>query len=347
MTRLDTSYVASLRLLRDRPRWFGTALGIAAAVAYPLIADGSWIRFGTIVGITVIAVSGLQILTGLVGLISVGQSAFMGIGAYMSAVAASTWALPFPIPLVAGAVGAAVIGLLVGLPAARLSGFYLALTTLALQYVFTFTAPRLPESWLGGSQGLGLAPPTIAGHSITSSAEFYYLVLPFALAAVTITACLRFSRAGRAWVAIRDGEIAARVTGINVTALKIKAFGLAAALAGVAGGLLAYENGIAFYEQFTLIDSIWYLAMLIVGGGGVLGVVIGVAAVQFISEAMVVWSGDLQRLLPGDISLALLAPLADVAIGVTLILVLVFRPDGLNSWLLARTHRLRRWPLRA
>ncbi len=338
------TYNNDMALIRTRWQWLALALLMVALVWYPFIAPSAWVRFATITGITIISVLGLQILVGLAGQVSVGQSAFMGIGAYFSAIAAMKLNLPFPIPLLVGASGAAIVGILFGLPAARIKGFYLALTTLAVQFVFQFSVVRLPESWFGGAAGITVAPPVIFGVTIKSAQGFYFMTLPFALMAVFAALFILRSRVGRALISVRDNDLAAEVTGINVIYYKVVAFGMASFFAGLAGGLLAYENQLAHFEQFTLFESIWYLGMLIVGGlGSVLGAVLGATALRLVQELLTLMGPWLAGVLPGA-RLDIAYPMVNVVLGTLIIVFLIYQPRGLAHLYRRGEHYARVWP---
>lgn len=329
-----------------RTGWQQAALAVLmiGLLAYPFLVPTPWIRFATVSGITVIAVLGLQVLVGFAGQVSVGQSAFMGVGAYFAAIAASKWQLPFPVPLLAGGIGAAAVGLMFGLPAARIKGFYLALTTLAAQFVFQFSIVRLPETWFGGAAGISVSRPTIFGYSVQSTRDFYLLTLPFVAAAVLAVLGIVKSRTGRALISVRDNDLAAEVTGINVTYYKVVAFGLASLLAGVAGGLLAYENQLAHFEQFTLFESIWFLGMLIVGGiGSVLGAVLGSIGLRLLQELLTLVSPWLAGQFPGA-RLDIAYPMINVVLGLLIIAFLIFQPRGLAHMYRQAERYVRLWP---
>ena len=338
------TYFNDMALIRTRWQWLALAALIVLLVAYPFMVSPSWIRFATISGITIISVLGLQILVGLAGQVSVGQSAFMGIGAYFAAIAAAKLNMPFPLPLLFGATGAAIIGILFGLPAARIKGFYLALSTLAAQFVFQFTIVRLPEHWFGGSAGISIAPASILGYPIQSAMGFYFLTMPLTVIAVFCAIFLLRSRVGRALISVRDNDLAAEVTGINVTYYKVIAFGIASFFAGLAGGLLAYENRLAHFEQFTLFESIWYLGMLIVGGiGTILGAVLGAIALRFVQEILTVLGPWIAQLMPGaryDIAF----PMVNVVLGVLIIVFLIYQPRGLAHLYRRGERYVRVWP---
>jgi branched-chain amino acid transport system permease protein len=338
------SYLDDMRLLRTRLQWVMLAVGLFVLVLLPLVLPAAWVRFATVTGITVVAVLGLQILVGISGQVSVGQSAFMGIGGYFAAIAATKLGLPFPVPILVGAVGAAAVGVIFGLPAARIKGFYLALTTLAAQFVFEFSVVRLPAEWFGGSAGIPVAPPTILGLRINDTTSFYYLILPFTLGAVLCALFILRSRVGRAFIAVRDNDLAAEVTGIPVTRYKVLAFGIASFFAGTAGALLAYENRLVHFEQFALFESIWFLGMLIVGGmGSILGAVLGTVMLRLLQELLMIVGPTLAVFMPGS-RLDIAFPMVNVVLGATIILFLVYQPRGLAHIYRKVERFFRLWP---
>lgn len=338
------SYRNDMRLIRTRWQWAALILLAVGLLLYPQVAGGAWTRFATVTGITIVAVIGLQILVGLSGQVSVGQSAFMGVGGYFAAIAAAKLGVPFPLPILAGAVGATLFGMLFGLPAARIKGFYLALTTLAAQFIFEFSIVRLPAGWFGASAGIAMPTPVIFGTPINTPEGFYYMVLPFVVAACFAGVFILRSRLGRAFVAVRDNDLAAEVTGINVTYYKVVSFGIASFFAGTAGALLAYENRFVHFEQFTLFESIWFLGMLIVGGmGSILGAVLGAIALRLVQELLMIGGPVLVGYLPGaryDIAF----PLVNVVLGTTIILFLIYQPRGLAHIYRKAERFFRLWP---
>ncbi|MGF7162612.1 branched-chain amino acid transport system permease protein [Rhodoligotrophos appendicifer] len=338
------TYTDDMSLIRTRMQWLLLIAGLIALLLPPVVLPLDWLRFMTITGITIIAVLGLQILVGISGQVSVGQSAFMGIGGYFAAVAATKLQLPFPAALAIGAFGAAGVGVIFGLPAARIKGFYLALTTLAAQFVFEFSVVRLPDEWFGGAAGIPVAPPVIFGHRIDDTVSFYFFVLPFVIAATFVALFILRSRVGRAFIAVRDNDLAAEVTGIPVTRYKVLAFGVASFFAGLAGALLAYENRLVHFEQFTLFQSIWFLGMLIVGGmGSILGAVLGTIALRLVQESLTIVGPQLATYLPGS-RLDIAFPMVNVVLGATIILFLVYQPRGLAHLYRKAERFFRLWP---
>lgn len=338
------TYAGDMRLLRTRWQWVALAVLLLALLAAPAILPAVWVRFLTGTGIVVIAVLGLQILVGVAGQVSVGQSAFMGVGAYAAAIAAVKLGLPFPLPIVAGAFGTALVGMVFGLPAARIRGFYLALTTLAAQFTFEFAIPRLPASWFGGSAGIQMPAPALFGVSLATTGASYLMVLAFVVVSVLAALFILRSPVGRALIAVRDNDLAAEVTGIDVTAYKIMAFGIASFYAGTAGALLAYENRVVQFEQFTLFASIWYLGMLVAGGmGSVMGAVLGALFLRLIQEVLLMAGPVLATTLPGN-RYDIAYPMVDVVSGTAIILFLVYQPRGLAHLYRQAERFFRIWP---
>lgn len=325
--------------------------GLAAVVLiaiYPSVFSNAWVSFASVTAISVITVTGLQILMGTCGQVSVGQSAFMGMGAYAGAFAATKQGWPLVLAIIFAGASTTLIGLVFGLPATRIRGFYLALTTMAAQFVFVFTVPRLPESWLGANNGIAVRRPVIFGQLISTPNQFYFLIVPLAALLVVIAAFINASHLGRQMVAVRENELAASVTGVHVVRTKIIAFGVASFYAGTAGALLAYLTGIAHFEQFTLFDSIWFLGFLVVGGAHrTLGAVLGTVALSLIRE----WLNHLAPLL-SDIDFLgqrlgadVIFPMINVAFGVLIIVTLLYQPRGLAHLYSTVSTRARRWPL--
>ena len=219
----------------------------------------------TVMFITLMAVYGLQVTVGMAGQINVAQSAFMGIGAYAAAKLSSI-DVPFWLAIPAAGLVAAVLSILFALPAIRVKGFYLALTTLAAQVMFPIIVIALPADWLGGTSGIAVEPIRVAGRELSSPLEMYYFTLggchPLQHRSIQPAAQpLRTSA-----VTVRDNEFAAEVTGIDVSYYKVMSFFAGSLFAGVGGAFFAYYIRYVTTENFNLLLSIWYLGMLIVGG---------------------------------------------------------------------------------
>ncbi|ODU04307.1 MAG: hypothetical protein ABS81_10935 [Pseudonocardia sp. SCN 72-86] len=336
------SYRQDMALMGTSRRWALTAVVILAVMVLPLAASRGWVAFATVTAISVITVTGLQVLMGTCGQVSVGQSAFMGVGAYLAGFAATVQGFPLLLAILFAGVGTTLVGLVFALPATRIHGFYLALTTIAAQFVFVFTVPRLPAEWFGGNTGLSLSAPSVFGVTLRTATQLYYLVIPIAIVLVVVASFVNHSQLGRQMVAVRENELAAGVNGVRVTRTKIIAFGIASFYAGTAGALLAFVTGIAHYEQFTLIESIWFLGYLIVGGlSRTLGAVIGTVLLCLVREWLHVLADSLGDRVDADV----VFPMINVVFGVVILLVLLYQSRGLVHVYSTVMARARRWPL--
>jgi branched-chain amino acid transport system permease protein len=242
----------------------------------PLWADSHLMAIANLVGLAVIGAIGLNILTGYTGQVSLGHGGFMAVGAYTAAILTARYDVPFWIGLPAGGVIAALVGAFFGIPSLRIKGLYLAIATLASQLIIEWCINHI--TWIGGgAQSTIYVPtPTLLGWEINTEYRRYFLILLVSILAYVAAQNLVRSRVGRAFIAIRDRDVAAEIIGVDVFKYKLLAFAISSFYAGVAGALWTYYLKIANYEHFTLAVSIQYLAMIIIGGlGSVLGSVFG------------------------------------------------------------------------
>jgi len=314
-----------------------------------ITGDRSGEYYVSIVNIIMIAVVGslgLNILVGYTGQISIGHAAFMSVGAYTAANLAVRLDLPFWVTLPAGGLMAAAIGVIVGIPSLRIKGLYLAIATLAAQLIIEWVINHVP--WIsGGAQASIEVPrPTIFGYPLKTQRELYYFLLFFAVLATVGTLNLVRSRIGRAFVAIRDQDIAAEIIGINIFRYKLIAFAISSFYAGVTGVLYTYYLGIANYENFQITTSIDYLAMIIIGGlGSVLGSIFGAIFVTLLPIAIRLFMEDFGTLIFSQADLNNIIPAVRLsAFGLLIIIFLVLEPEGLNRlWRNVRSY-FRVWP---
>jgi len=253
-------------------------------ITLPLFSNSYIIYILNLIGIYTIVSLGLQILTGYTGLISLGHVAFFAIGAYSSAYLTSTLKLSFWVSLPISGMITCVIGFIVGIPALRMRGLYLAIATMA----FSFIIEQIILQWEGvtnGVRGITLTRPTLGLISFRSDYVYYYLILSIALLLTMGIRNLLRSPMGRALIAIRDSEIAAQVMGIHLGRYKIIAFGMSAFYTGIAGCLFGHFMKYIGPENFTLLDSIGFIVMILIGGLGTLqGAVLGSVFVTFLPE---------------------------------------------------------------
>lgn len=341
-----TDYAGDRRLIRTRAQWASLATFLVAVLLLPWVAPDRWISVGYAIFITAIAVIGLQICTGYAGQINLGQSAFMGVGAYGCAVAVSHWGWPVPAAMVFGGAAAATFGSLFGLSAARIKGFYLALTTIAAQVLFHFLVLNLPSSWLGGPGGVHLEGVAAFGIDLASDRAVYYLSLGVLVVMTAGAFGIVRARHGRAFEAVRDDDVAAGMMGIDVMRTKTRAFLVGAFYAGIAGALWAVALRHVSVEQFSLFASIWLIAMMIVGGiGSIVGALVGTVVIQLAREGVTTLGPTLSQAFPAvgqDIVFASM----NVLLGTVVILFLLFEPKGLMHRIETAKQAFRRWPFR-
>jgi len=339
-----TTFRKDLALVRTRAQWISLIGFVGLLYLLPLFAEARVLAVLTSIFITGIVVLGLQITTGLAGQINLGQAAFMGVGAYATGVLATTGGWPIWAALPAGGIAAALFGFVFGMSAIRIKGFYLALSTIAAQFLFHFLVLNLPSSWLGGSNGITLQPASILGVRFDTDTSLFYLTLAIGMLMTYGAFGIARSRHGRAFVAVRDDDVASGIMGIDVVRTKAMAFLVGAFYAGIGGGLWAYYVRFVAVDQFTLFNSIWFIAMIIVGGmGSITGALIGVVAIRLVQEIITVVGPQIASQYPalgGDIVFAAM----NIFLGGIIACFLIFEPKGLmHRWsILKRSYRL--WP---
>lgn len=262
-------------------------IGAAGALFLPAILSNEYyIHLANMVGISVMLTLSLNLVFGFAGQISVGHAGFYAIGAYVFANAVVKWQYPFFFSVLLALLACAAVGLLIGLPALRLRGFYLAMATLAFGVV-VFTTANQWQQFTGGAMGfLGIPRPTVLGYQLNTEGAYYYLILSCAVIVFWIIHNLRDSDVGRSMVAVRDSESAAESLGINTTKYKLIAFVLASAFAGLAGALYASLARYISPNNFTLTLSFVILAMVIIGGlGSNLGAILGGVVMVLLPES--------------------------------------------------------------
>lgn len=339
---LKESYIADAALFDSRTQRIWLAVAGALLLLYPFMASDYWLYLACLVSINVASATGLNILTGYTGLVSLGQAAFMGLGAYTVAIVQARWGTPVLFNLLAGGLVAMLGGIVVGLPSLRVKGLYLAIATIAASFIAHFLFANLRLT--GGTAGLTLQPATVFGVALDTSFRLYWVIVPVTLLMLLGAANLFRTRTGRAFIAIRDRDISAEVLGIPLLRYKLLSFGLSSFYAGVAGGLWAYFFRVVTPESFPLLMSIFFLAAIIVGGmGSILGSILGAVFMTMVPELLKL----IVDLLPGGSELAVfLSPVRTMVFGLLIIVFLVFEPQGLaQMW-----RRLRRffhlWPFR-
>ncbi len=333
-------------LIRTKPQWIWFVVLMLFVFTLPLFSGGRIIGIMNVIWITLIAVVGLQINVGYAGQVNLGQSAFMGVGAYAAGALTFHFNLPIWVTIPAAGICAALFGAIFGIAAVRVKGFYLALTTIAAQYVFHFAMLKLPKAWFGQIQGLRIDPVSIFGFELDTDIRIYYLVACIAVLMIYGAWGLVRSRTGRALVAVRDNDNAANIIGINVFYYKALSFFIGAFYAGVAGALWAYYIRYVLSDMFTLWLSVWYLGMLIVGGmGSLLGAIIGTVVIRALQEFITYFGPLIAELgIIPDTGGAIVFASMNMLLGGVIILFVIFEPRGLvHRWnILKESFRI--WP---
>lgn len=342
-----TSYAADMALFPlPIAKWSVLACAVIFIVLLPLGLHDYYVSIANLILIAIVGALGLNILVGYTGQISVGHAAFMSVGAYTAANLITRLDAPFWIAVPAGGAMAALIGAIVGIPSLRIKGLYLAIATLAAQLIIEWTINHTPAISGGVQASIEVPRPSIFGVQLKSQAQLYFFLMFFAVLAIVGTLNLMRSRVGRAFIAIRDQDIAAEIIGINIFRYKLIAFAISSFYAGVTGVLYTYYLGIANYEQFQIVVSIDYLAMIIVGGlGSVLGSILGAIFITLLPIVIRLLMESFGTLFFSPAELLNIIPnLRLILFGALIIFFLVVEPDGLNRlWRNIRSY-FRVWP---
>ncbi|SRR6266508_1344087 len=345
-----TSYAADLAVQRVFLARLAFWSAIAALVLLPLVAGRYWLNVANLILIAVVATIGLNILVGYAGSISVGHAAFALVGGFTVAITSSRWDVPMLLGLPLAGVVAALVGAFFGIPSLRVKGLYLAIATLAAQFILEWFVQH--ADWLtglaGGQQTIympdpALTLPGLPAIPITTEANRYYLFLLLALAGVYYGENLFRTRIGRALIAIRDHDVAAQAMGIEIFRYKLLAFIISSFYAGIAGAMLAYHLGAVTHEPYTIILSIQWLAMIIVGGlGSIPGAIFGSVFLTLLPIGLRELVDFLRPYLP--FLADRYANIRDMLFGIVVLGFLILEPEGLYKlWRNIRSY-FELWP---
>ena len=324
-------------------------------VGIPLFFSEYWISVGTMIGYTSMGALGVQLLIGYTGLITLGHAAFLAVGAYTSTLLVLQfpwpqfildWGLAYPISVVVAAVVAGIWSVLFGLPSARVKGFYLILTTMAAQFItVNFVITQYVSKIGGRGQAFSLPPGTIkiGPWTIDTEIKVYYVMAVLLTLLVIIMANLLRSRVGRAWVAIRDNDIAAEALGINIVWYKLLAFFVAGFMGGIAGAFWVSNTAALSPEHFPWFWSLWLVGVILIGGvGSIHGVIFGsifmVVIMELLQLAVIPLSDYYPQLLIN------FAYIKESAFGLAICAFLIYEPNGIayRWWQIKNYFNL--WP---
>jgi branched-chain amino acid transport system permease protein len=299
---------------------------------------------GNLILVNLIAAIGLNLLVGFTGLLSLGHAAFMGVGAYTSALLITKLGCPFSLSILLAGLVAALSGIVVGIPSLRIKGFYLMVATLAFQFVIEYVIIHW-DSVTRGIRGIELPTPHLFGISLEKN-QTYFLFL-FVLAVILMWGAKNITRSkiGRAFIAIRDNDVSAEIIGISIFRYKLLSFAISAFYAGVAGAVFAGFLRTAIPEEYVFLNSIIFLVMVLVGGlGRLVGTVFGVIFITLVPVLLDLIVSYIGRVYDPNFTIYL-GPMKELVFGGLIILFILFEPEGLvGIWIKFRDY-FRIWPL--
>ncbi|WP_372828013.1 branched-chain amino acid ABC transporter permease [Polaromonas sp.] len=340
----QNSYAGLVALSSQPTTWVWAAIGVLVLALMPALFGSFGLNLLTAIFVASVGVLGLNLLSGVAGQISLGHAGFLLIGAYAQAILTTDYKVPTLLAIFVSGAVAAVASLVVGIPSLRLKGLYLAITTLA----FTFIVRHIvlfADNITRGSAGMPVDALSVLGFSLKGDVRFYYAALVMLVLFVFITMNLMRSRIGRAWLALRDHDIAARAMGIDLMRYKLLAFMVSAFYTGVAGAMVALQTRFINVDTFSVLISIEALAMVIVGGiGRIHGAILGAALIIFLPELLSLGfsaAGDRFKTLMAD----RIYEVKGMMYGIVILLFLRLEPEGMAGiW-----RKLKRfwvqWPL--
>ncbi|MFC1937108.1 branched-chain amino acid ABC transporter permease [Chloroflexota bacterium] len=338
------TYAQDMAILRTRTHWVLLFVLLAFLFTAPLYWGNYWLGVANLIGITIIAATGLNLLLGYCGQLSIGHAGFIAVGAYTSAVLTNRLELPFVVGLFGAGFTAGFVGLIFGIPSVRVKGFYLAITTIAAQFIIIWVINHW-SSLTGGFVGIRVPYASIGGLVFRSETSQFYLVMTITVLVIFLAKNLARTKIGRAFIAVRDNDLAAEVMGINLFRYKLLAFFIGCFLAGIAGSLLAHWIGYLNTEQFSLSESILYIGMIIIGGlGSTIGPVLGVVFIRLLQQVLTVWVVPFLESTFTGLPAGFATGVTPMLFGLAIILFLILEPRGLaHRWALFKAaYRL--WP---
>ncbi len=346
---MKRNYYEDVRLFSSPVMVFWFFLLMGFLYLFPMMAGNYYIYVANYIAINVIVAAGLNLLVGYTGQISLGHAGFFAIGAYGTVVLMAKAGFPFLLALPCAALTAAGFGFLLGLPSLRLEGPYLAIATLGFGLTITQVIGRI--ELFGGREGLHAPDIVLGPWVVNTDREFYYLLITLTILLLLFMRNLIKTRVGRAFIAIRDADIAAQTMGVNILYYKTLAFAISAFYAGIAGGLYAFVLKFIEPEIFTLMMSILFLAMVVVGGlGSMMGSIAGAVLLCWLDLKLrnildLPLIGDwLEQLSRQWFSITGVSNIQYIVFGTIMIAIMLFEPLGLYGIWIRTKKYWRTWP---
>ncbi|HUT68774.1 MAG TPA: branched-chain amino acid ABC transporter permease [Dehalococcoidales bacterium] len=337
------NYSEDMAIVRTKTHWVLLIGFLVILFTTPLYLNNYWLGVFNLIGITLIAAVGLNILVGYCGQLSIGHAGFIAVGAYTAAILTNRLEMPFLVGLIGAGVVSGLIGIIFGLPSVRVKGFYLAITTIAAQFIIIWVINHW--GYTGGFLGIKVPYASIGGLVFRSESSQFYLITIIAALCIFFAKNLARAKVGRAFIAIRDNDLAAEVMGINPLYYKLLAFFIGCFFAGIAGALLAHWIGFLNAEQFSFTESILYVGMIIIGGLGTsIGPIFGVIFIRILQQVLTV---NLVPFLESSFTAfpsGFATGVTPMLFGLVIVLFLILEPRGLaHRWALFKSaYRL--WP---
>ncbi|MGO8881877.1 MAG: branched-chain amino acid ABC transporter permease [Desulfomonilaceae bacterium] len=339
---LKESYLEDEKIFQSLFVKICIAILLVLLIIIPFVAGPYILYIMNLIGFAIIGAVGLNLLTGFTGQISLGHAAFVGVGGYTTAILVTRLGLPFWLAMPLAGLVSAGVGLIIGIPSLRVKGLYLCIATLAAQFILDFVFVHW-ESMTRGIRGINVPPPSIGDFVFDTEKSYYFITLVIVIVSVGFARNLVRTKWGRAFVAIRDRDLAAEIIGINLFHYKLAAFALSSFFAGIAGSLWVGFIKVVTPEHFPFSLSIQYLAMVVVGGlGSILGSIFGAIFMTLTPELLNISVSSAKQLFPGLDQFFI--PLKEIVFGGLIVSFLVFEPHGLAEiW-----HRIKNffllWP---
>jgi branched-chain amino acid transport system permease protein len=343
----DDTYEKDIAIIRTPTQWVLTLASLFALATLPGLVSSRIIVTVNLIALSIISAQGINILTGLTGQISLGQGAFMGIGAYTLMILMNHLGFSFWLALPCSAIFAGLAGLIFGLPSLRVKGFYLAMSTLACQFIIPWIIIHVRPDLTGGTDSVNIPVPNFLGTPLSTQPRIYYVIMFFTLVTLYFARNLARSKVGRAFVAIRDNDLAAQITGIEVFKYKLLSFFISSIMAGLAGCMYALWVGSVNIDGFTIQESIWYIGMVIIGGlGSIPGAVLGVIFIRLLEILTEMVGPYIASFFPDFIGASVKSGISPLVFGLAMLLFLIYEPRGMAHRFEIVKNLYRRWPFR-